>query len=82
MATYRVHSAAELPFYGVDKVETSSPSNPMGVKGVGEAGTIGALPRWYAVIDALQPLGGDPHRQARHLRAGVASDPEAKGEGA
>jgi carbon-monoxide dehydrogenase large subunit len=41
---------------------TPSPSNPMGVKGVGEAGTIGAAPAIAnAVIDALSPLG------VRHL---------------
>jgi carbon-monoxide dehydrogenase large subunit len=37
---------------------TPSPSNPMGVKGVGEAGTIGATPAIAnAVLDALSPLG-------------------------
>jgi CO/xanthine dehydrogenase Mo-binding subunit len=35
-----------------------SPSNPLGVKGVGEAGTIGATPAIAnAVVDALSPLG-------------------------
>ena len=37
---------------------TPSPVNPLGVKGVGEAGTIGATPAIAnAVIDALAPLG-------------------------
>ncbi len=41
---------------------TPSPVNPLGVKGVGEAGTIGATPAIAnAVIDALEPLG------VRHL---------------
>jgi carbon-monoxide dehydrogenase large subunit len=41
---------------------TPSPSNPLGIKGVGEAGTIGAAPAIAnAVIDALGPLG------VRHL---------------
>ena len=41
---------------------TPSPVNPLGVKGVGEAGTIGATPAVAnAVIDALEPLG------VRHL---------------
>jgi len=41
---------------------TPSPSNPMGIKGVGEAGTIGATPAIAnAIIDALSPLG------VRHL---------------
>jgi carbon-monoxide dehydrogenase large subunit len=37
---------------------TPSPVNPLGVKGVGEAGTIGATPAIAnAVLDALEPLG-------------------------
>lgn len=58
MATYRVPSAAELPSYRTDSTVTPSTTNPMGVKGVGETGTIGAPPAAVdAVIDALQPLG-------------------------
>ena len=37
---------------------TPSPVNPLGIKGVGEAGTIGATPAIAnAVLDALAPLG-------------------------
>ena len=37
---------------------TPSPNNPLGLKGVGEAGTIGATPAVAnAVMDALHPLG-------------------------
>jgi carbon-monoxide dehydrogenase large subunit len=37
---------------------TPSPVNPLGIKGVGEAGTIGATPAIAnAVLDALEPLG-------------------------
>ncbi len=37
---------------------TPSPVNPLGVKGVGEAGTIGASPALVnSVVDALSPLG-------------------------
>jgi aerobic carbon-monoxide dehydrogenase large subunit len=58
MSTYRVPSAAELPSYELDRVETPSSTNPLGVKGVGEAGTIGAPPAVVnAVADALRPLG-------------------------
>jgi aerobic carbon-monoxide dehydrogenase large subunit len=58
MATYRVPSAAELPSYELDRVETPSSTNPLGVKGVGEAGTIGAPPAVVnAVADAVRPLG-------------------------
>ena len=58
MATYRVPSAAELPSYILDRIVTPSSTNPLGVKGVGEAGTIGAPPAVVnAVADALRPLG-------------------------
>ena len=47
-----------IPLMELDRTETPSPVNPMGVKGVGEAGTIGATPAIVnAVIDALAPLG-------------------------
>jgi carbon-monoxide dehydrogenase large subunit len=39
-------------------METPTPVNPLGAKGVGEAGTIGATPAVHAaVLDALKPLG-------------------------
>jgi carbon-monoxide dehydrogenase large subunit len=58
MASYAVPSAAELPRYELDRVETPSPTNPLGVKGVGEAGTIASTPAVInAVLDALAPFG-------------------------
>ncbi len=58
MHSYRIPSAAELPSFVTDRTVTPSTSNPMGVKGVGEAGTIAAPPAVInAVIDALGPLG-------------------------
>ncbi|MGH2820279.1 MAG: xanthine dehydrogenase family protein molybdopterin-binding subunit, partial [Actinomycetota bacterium] len=58
MGYYRVPSAAELPPFQLDSTVTPSSTNPMGVKGVGEAGTIAAPPAVInAVIDALRPLG-------------------------
>lgn len=55
---YLVPSAAEAPPYRLASTVTPSPSNPMGVKGVGEAGTIGSAPAVInAVVDALAPLG-------------------------
>jgi carbon-monoxide dehydrogenase large subunit len=58
MHSYRVPSAAELPAFVTDRTTTPSTTNPMGVKGVGEAGTIAAPPAVVnAVIDALAPLG-------------------------
>jgi aerobic carbon-monoxide dehydrogenase large subunit len=58
MADYLVPSAAEAPNLELDSTTTPSPTTAMGVKGIGEAGTIGATPAvMNAVIDALQPFG-------------------------
>jgi carbon-monoxide dehydrogenase large subunit len=55
---YALPTAAELPSFETDRTETPSPTNTLGVKGIGEAGTIGATPAVLnAVIDALRPLG-------------------------
>jgi aerobic carbon-monoxide dehydrogenase large subunit len=55
---YAIPRAVDIPEYVLGSTETPSPSNPLGVKGVGEAGTIGATPAIAnAVIDALSPLG-------------------------
>ena len=55
---YAMPRAKDIPDYIMDSTVTPSPSNPMGLKGVGEAGTIGATPAIAnAVIDALTPLG-------------------------
>jgi carbon-monoxide dehydrogenase large subunit len=55
---YAIPRASDIPEYVMGATVTPSPSNPMGVKGVGEAGTIGAAPAiGNAVIDALSPFG-------------------------
>jgi len=55
---YLVPSAAEVPGITTASTVTPSPTNPLGVKGVGEAGTIGSAPAVVnAVVDALSPLG-------------------------
>jgi carbon-monoxide dehydrogenase large subunit len=55
---YPLARAKDIPEYLMDSTVTPSPSNPMGIKGVGEAGTIGATPAIAnAVMDALSPLG-------------------------
>jgi carbon-monoxide dehydrogenase large subunit len=55
---YAIPRAADIPDFIIGSTETPSPSNPLGVKGVGEAGTIAATPAIAnAVIDALSPLG-------------------------
>jgi carbon-monoxide dehydrogenase large subunit len=57
MTTYLVPSAAEVPSYETDRTETRA-DNPLGVKGVGETGTIAAAPAVVnAVVDALSHLG-------------------------
>ena len=59
---YAIPKAAMVPWMDLDRTETPSPVNPMGVKGVGEAGTIGATPAIVgAIVDALSPFG------VRHL---------------
>ncbi|MEV5925374.1 xanthine dehydrogenase family protein molybdopterin-binding subunit [Streptomyces cellulosae] len=58
MADYLVPSAVDLPDFVTDRTETPAESNPLGVKGVGEAGTIASTPAVVgAIVDALRPLG-------------------------
>jgi carbon-monoxide dehydrogenase large subunit len=58
MIDYCVPSAAEVPTFTLDHTVTPSPTNLLGVKGIGEAGTIGAAPTVInAIVDALAPLG-------------------------
>jgi len=58
MVDYLVPSAADLPSFTTDRTETPSTTNPLGVKGVGEAGTIASTPAVVnAVVDALRPRG-------------------------
>ena len=55
---YLVPSAAEFGTFELDHTVTPSPTNPMGVKGIGEAGTIASTPAvMNAVVDALAPMG-------------------------
>jgi aerobic carbon-monoxide dehydrogenase large subunit len=55
---YALPTAAEVPSFETDRTETPSPVNSLGVKGIGEAGTIGATPAVAAaVLDAIRPLG-------------------------
>jgi aerobic carbon-monoxide dehydrogenase large subunit len=58
LADYLVPSAADLPTFVTDRTETPATTNPLGVKGVGEAGTIASTPAVVnAIVDALRPLG-------------------------
>jgi carbon-monoxide dehydrogenase large subunit len=59
---YALPKASMVPWLELDRTETPTDVNPMGVKGVGEAGTIGATPAIVAaIVDALAPYG------VRHL---------------
>ena len=58
MVSYLVPSAAELPRWELHRTETPSPTNPMGVKGVGETGAIASPAAvMNAVVDALAEDG-------------------------
>jgi len=55
---YAIPRAGDIPRMETARTVTPSPVNPLGVKGVGEAGTIGATPALVnAVVDALAPFG-------------------------
>jgi carbon-monoxide dehydrogenase large subunit len=59
---YAVPRASMVPWMELDRTETPTDVNPLGAKGVGEAGTIGATPAILnAIVDALAPYG------VRHL---------------
>jgi carbon-monoxide dehydrogenase large subunit len=88
-ADYPFPSAAEVPSFELVGMETPTSYNPLGAKGIGEAGTIGATPAVQnAVIDALAHLGvrhidmpTTPMRiwQAIQAAAGGAADGAAAG---
>lgn len=58
MLDYALPKASRMPWLELDETVTPTPVNPLGVKGVGEAGTIASTAATAnAVIDALSPLG-------------------------
>jgi carbon-monoxide dehydrogenase large subunit len=58
MMDYAIPKASSFPNYELDRTVTPCPFNPMGLKGVGEAGTIASTPAiMNAIIDALSPYG-------------------------
>lgn len=58
MMDYAVPRADMFPNFELDHTVTPSPHQPLGIKGVGETGTIASTPTVYnAVMDALKPLG-------------------------
>ncbi|MGI9601241.1 MAG: xanthine dehydrogenase family protein molybdopterin-binding subunit [Acidimicrobiales bacterium] len=57
-ADYGIISMAELPSFELVPLQTASPNNPLGAKGIGESGAIGSTPAVQsAVVDALSPMG-------------------------
>ncbi len=89
LLNYLVPSAAELPSFELDRTVTPSPTNPLGVKGVGETGTIASTPAVVnAVLDALEPFGvtdidmpTSPERVWRAIEEASASRGAAEGAG-
>jgi len=77
MMDYCLPRADMFPNFELDHTVTPSPHHPVGVKGVGETGTIASTPTVYnAVIDALRPLGVEqvempmiPYRVWKAIRA-------------
>ena len=58
LADYSFISAAELPSFETIHMETPTPNNELGAKGIGESGTIGSTPAVQnAVVDAVAHLG-------------------------
>ncbi|HEX6255122.1 MAG TPA: xanthine dehydrogenase family protein molybdopterin-binding subunit [Euzebyales bacterium] len=90
LVDYYVPGAPDLPHYVTDRTVTPATSNPLGVKGVGEAGTIGSTPAVVnAVLDAVRHLGVthiempcSPERVWRALQQGAATRDEIAPEGA
>ncbi|MBV9205423.1 MAG: xanthine dehydrogenase family protein molybdopterin-binding subunit [Actinobacteria bacterium] len=82
-ADYAFVSATEVPSFELADMATPTSYNPLGAKGIGEAGSIGATPAVQnAVIDALAHLGvrhidmpASPQRVWQALQAAAASAP-------
>ncbi len=55
---YTMPRADDLPSFEMEINEVPTPTNPLGIKGAGEAGCVGAMPALMnAIVDALSPLG-------------------------
>ena len=89
LADYLIPSASDLPSFTTDRTTSPSTTNPLGVKGVGEAGTIASTPAVVnAVIDAVRHLGVSdiempcsPRRVWQALRGVADHAPTAPGAG-
>jgi aerobic carbon-monoxide dehydrogenase large subunit len=75
-ADYSLVTAAEMPALSIGVVETGSPHNPLGAKGLGEGGAIGSLPAVAnAVADALGGRHVDPPYTAEKLWKAIEEGP-------
>jgi carbon-monoxide dehydrogenase large subunit len=80
-ADYAIVTATEVPTFELADMETPTSYNPLGAKGIGEAGTIGSTPAVQnAIVDAVAHLGvrhidmpASPQRVWAALRAASAS---------
>jgi carbon-monoxide dehydrogenase large subunit len=85
MVDYLVPAPPDLPSFTTDRTETPATSNPLGVKGVGEAGTIASTPAVVnAVVDVVRPYGVNdvrmpctPERVWRAIHEGSAGGDRA-----
>lgn len=87
MVDYLLPAAPDLPEFITGRTETPATTNPLGVKGVGEAGTIASTPAVVnAIVDALRPYGVHdvrmpctPERVWRAVQAGTPTPPSTSG---
>ena len=78
---YCMPRADDMPSFTLDDVEIPCPTNPLGVKGAGESGTVPSIPvTIHAILDALSPYGvsdidmpATPQRVWRAIQAGKAA---------
>ena len=75
MTTYMIPAAPELPSFELDHTVTPSPTNPLGVKGIGEAGTIAAPRRSSARSWTPSPTSASRTSSGRRPREGLEGDP-------
>jgi carbon-monoxide dehydrogenase large subunit len=79
---YLIPAAMDVPHFTLGRTHSPAPSNPLGVKGTGEAGCIGSPPAIVnAALDALRPYGVTdlqmplrPHRVWEALRRASVAD--------
>jgi carbon-monoxide dehydrogenase large subunit len=84
-AEYCMPRGDELPAFTVALAEIPCTTNPLGVKGLGEVGSVGAPPAViHAILDALRPLGVDaidmpatPHRIFEAVRRAQSGSPRS-----